>query len=302
MKVKLINKEIKIMKLFIRISSIVLMLAVLAGCSYDRVPPAHKGKLLTGSGYQDSVLEPGRQFRWAWQHLILLDTSTQTFTEPMTVILQDRLELDFEVRFRARIAGDDAVINAMFNDIKIDPRVGTLPLERVYNTYGQMIVQNQARAVLNQYSSREVFVNYARISQELAEAIRPALEHTPLNLEDVIIGNIKFPEVVTRAVEVAKERELDIERERAQNEIEMLRRENEKRLAEAEYETRLTRARTIRDENRMIAEGISPDLLKWRGLEIQEKFAESAARGGNQTFIPIESLSNPGAQVRMYQK
>lgn len=278
------------------------MLIFLAGCTFDSIPPAHKGKLLTGSGYQDAVLEPGRQFRWWWQDLILLDTSTQTFTEPMVVILQDRLELRFEVRFRARMVGDDTVINAMFNDIKIDKHVGVLPLETVYRTYGQMIIQNQARAVLNQYTSHEVFLNYARISQELAESIRPELANTPISLENVIIGEIKFPEVVTKAVEVAKERELDIERERAQNEIEMLRRENEKRLAEAEYETRLTRARTIRDENRMIAEGISPDLLQWRSLEIQEKFAEASQRGGNQTFIPIEALGNTGAHVRMFQQ
>lgn len=289
------------MKLMKKLAVIFMVGIFAVGCSYDRVPPAHKGKLLTGSGYQTAVLEPGRQFRWAWQNLILLDTSTQTFTEPMTVILADRLELNFDVKFRARIAADDAVINQMFNTITVDRRDPVVPLRRVYATFGQMIVQNQSRAVLNQYTSHEVFVNYARISQELSDAIGPALEGTPLMLEDVVIGNIRFPEIVTNAVEIAKERELDIERERAQNEIEMLIRQNEQRLAEAEYETRLTRARTIRDENRMIAEGISPDLLKWRSLEIQEKFAEAASRGGNQTFIPVEALGNTGAHVRMFQ-
>lgn len=289
------------MKLMRNLLFVFLATFVLAGCSFDRVPPAHKGKLLTASGYQDTVLEPGRQFRWMWQHLILLDMSTQTFKEPMTVILQDRLELEFDVQFRARMASDPQIINAMFDDIKIDRKIGILELEKVYRTYGRMIVQNQARSVLNQYTSNEVYVNYARISQELADAISPQLEHTPIRLEDVIIGNIEFPEVVTKAVEVAKERELDIERERAQNEIDLLRRSNEKRLAEAEYETRMTKARTIRDENRMIAEGISDDLLSWRSLEIQEKFAENAGEGGNQTFVPIEALSSPGMQVRMYQ-
>lgn len=289
------------MKLIRNLGILIVASLFLSGCTWDRIPPAHKGKLLTGSGYQEEVLDPGRQFRWTWQTLVLLDTSTNTFTEPMTVILADRLELSFDVKFRARIQAEDAVINSMFNTITVDRKSPVVPLNRVYRTFGQMIVQNQSRAVLNKYTSHEVFVNYARISQELADAIGPALAHTPLMLEDVVIGNIKFPDVVTRAVEVAKERELDIERERAQNEIEMLRRQNEQRLAEAEYETRLTRARTIRDENRMIAEGISPDLLQWRSLEIQEKFAEASSRGGNQTFIPIEALGNTGAHVRMFQ-
>jgi outer membrane lipopolysaccharide assembly protein LptE/RlpB len=76
----------------------------MTGCGWwDRIPPAHKGKVLTGSGYQSEVLDPGRKFVWSWQKMMLLDVSTQTFKEDLTVILHDRLELDFSVLFRASL-------------------------------------------------------------------------------------------------------------------------------------------------------------------------------------------------------
>jgi len=275
---------------------------MLTGCSWERIPPAHAGKVLTGSGYQSEVLDPGRKFIWAWQNVILLDMSTETFSEDATVILADRLELDYDIQFRARLRKDPDIINAMFNDLKLPPGVTYVKLEHVYATYARMIIENSSREVLNRYSSEEVYQNYGNLSDEIAAAIKPELENTPISLENIIINNIKFPPVVTDAINLVKERELDIQREVAQNEINLLQRENERLLAEAEYETRMTRAKTIRDENRTIAEGISPALLEFRRLEVQQAFAEQSGVSGNFTFMPIEALSTPGGNMRVYQQ
>jgi hypothetical protein len=202
--------------------------------------------------------------------------------------------------FYSGLACDPEIINAMFDTIRIPDSVDVVGLDRVYAIYGQMVIENKSREVLNRYTSEEVYKNYATISDELAAAIIPELESTPISLQNVTITNMKFPKVVTDAINVAKERELDIQRERAQNEIDLLRKENERALAEAEYQTRLTQAKTIRDESKTIAEGVTPELLKFRALEIQEMFAKSASEGGNMTFMPIESLSTVGANVRMY--
>jgi regulator of protease activity HflC (stomatin/prohibitin superfamily) len=289
-------------KLLSVIILLILATTFMTGCSWDRVPPAHKGKVLTGSGYQQEVLDPGRQFTWWWQNLVLLDVSTQTFSEDLTVILNDRLELDFEVMFRANLRSDPEIINAMFDTINIPRDTDVVDLGRVYDIYGKMVIENKAREVLNAYTSEEVYKNYAVISNELAQAIIPELESTPIQLENVTITSMKFPPVVTEAIEVAKERELAIQKERAQNEIDLLKKENERALAEAEYQTRMTKAKTIRDESRTIAEGVTPELLKFRALEIQEIFAEHAGKNGKVTFMPIEALSSVGANVRMYNE
>jgi len=280
----------------------VLSISLMAGCSWERIPPAHKGKVLTGSGYQQEVLDPSRHMMPFWHNLILLDMSVQTFSEDMVVILQDRLELKFDVKFRASLRNDPDIINSMFNDIKVDRKEGLVDLRTVYEIYGLMVIENKSREVLNKYTSEEVYLNYSNISSELAAAIKPELESTPLELENVIISGMEFPPVVTDAIEVAKERELDIQRERAQNEIDLLRKENERALAEAEYQTRMTKAKTIRDENRTIAEGITDDLLQYYQIEVQKEFAKQASKGGNMTFMPIESLSTVGGSVRTYSK
>lgn len=278
----------------------VACISLMVGCGWDRIPPAHKGKVLTGAGYQAEVLAPGREFLWAWQDMILLDMSVQTFSEKMTVILRDRLELSFDVKFRASLRNDPNIINSMFNDIKVDRKRGLVDLPTVYRIYGQMVIENKSREVLNKYTSEEVYNNYGNISSELADAIIPELAATPLQLENVIIAGMQFPDVVTDAITVAKERELDIQRERAQNEIDLLKKENERALAEAEYQTRMTTAKTIRDENRTIAEGITDDLLRYYQIEVQKEFASHAGKDGSMTFIPIESLSTTGGSVRAY--
>lgn len=287
-------------KLLSIIALVFLASTFMTGCSWERVPPAHKGKVLTGSGYQQEVLDPGRQVVWWWQNLVLLDVSTQTFTENLTVILNDRLELDFEVMFRANLRSDPTIINAMFDTVDIPRNTDVVDLGRVYGVFGKMVIENKAREVLNAYTSEEVYKNYAVISDELAQAIIPELESTPIQLENVTITSMEFPKVVTEAIEVAKERELAIQKERAQNEIDLLKKENERALAEAEYQTRMTKAKTIRDESRTIAEGVTPELLQFRSLEVQEMFAKHAGANGKVTFMPIESLSSVGANVRMY--
>lgn len=175
-----------------------------------------------------------------------------------------------------------------------------ISLQRIYGIYGQMIVQNAAREVLNQYSVDEVHENYNRLSSELAQAIKPRLKNVPLEMSDVTIQNIDYPDVAVAAINNAEERRLDIEREKAQNEIDLLRKKNERALAEAEYQTRMVKARTIRDENRTIAEGISPELLEYYRIENQEIFANNSGEG--TTYIPIEGMSSVGAQVRMFSE
>ena len=266
----------------------------LVGCSWEVVPPASKGKVLTTAGYTPEIFQPGKYTLWGRDTLVLLDTGTQTAKESMAIIMQDKLTLNFDVRFRTRIGGSDAVINSMFDDIT--PDNGIVTLKKVYDTYGKMLVRNQARAVVSAYTVEDVHKNYARISNEIAEALALAVKSTPLEFSDVALGNIKYPEVITLAVEKAKQRELQIKQEQAQAEIDLLKKVNEKRLADAEYETKITIAKTIRDQNKLLAEGITPALLEYRKWEVIEKLQDNE----NVVFMPIEGLASTGAQVRMF--
>lgn len=279
-----------------RLMFVLLALSVTA-CSFDVIAPASKGKILTTAGYMPEVLEPGKYTLWGRDQMIYLQTATAMMKEPMSIIMKDKLTLVFDVRFRTRIAGEERTINAMFNDITPNPE-NWVTLAAVYNTYGKMIVRNKSREVMSKYSVEDVHKNYSRISGEMYTAITEGIKGTPLTVSDVALGNIAYPDVITKAVELAKKRELEIKQAEAQAEIDMTIKNNEKTLAEADYEINIIHAKSIRDTNKITASGITNHLLRWKALEVQEKMAENK----NTVFMPFEAFQSIGAQQRIYAK
>ena len=271
-----------------------LIISLTVGCSFQTIPPTAKGKILTTAGYSPDILPPGKITTWGRDSLITIQTNTATYSEPISVVLSDKLTLKVDVKFRGRLAGSDQVINSMFNDIV--PREGQVTFHSVYKVYGRMAVRNKAREVISQYSVDDVHKNYARLSQELAVAIRSALVNTPLEVSDVMLGNIQYPEVVTSAITLAKERELSIKKEEAQAQIDLTKKKNERLLAEADYQIQITRAKAIRDKNKIIGQGVTAQLIELRRLEVLEVMAENKSA----VFMPVEAMSGVGAQVRMF--
>ena len=284
------------MKSITKVLLVALTLPVfLAGCDMVVVPPTSKGKILTTKGYNPDVLVPGKYTLYGRDELILLDTSTNTYKETVTVVLADKLTLTFDVRFRGRIAGKNNVINAMFNDIKPgDDNLVTF--HEVYRVYGQMAVRNKSREIMSEYTVEDVHKNYSNLSARIGKALLAALEHTPLEVSDVALGNIAYPEVVTAAIDAAKKKELEIKQEEAAAEIRLTKKKNERLLAEADYQIKITNAKSVRDSNKIIGEGVTPELIELRRLEVLEKMAANKAA----VFMPVEAMSSTGAQVRMF--
>lgn len=277
----------------------VLLMASLQSCviDFETVPPTAKGKILTTSGYSQDVLEPGKYTLWGRDEMILLQTNTATYKESVKVILQDKLTITAEVRFRGRISGSPKTINAMFNDI-VPGDDQLVEFSEVYSVYGRMAVRNKTREVLSKYNVEDVHKNYARLSGEISQALVSSLENTPLEISDIALGDIAYPQVVTDAVAMAKERKMAIEKEQAQAQIELTKKKNERLLAEADYQIEITRAKAIRDKNKIIGQGITKQLLQLRALEVQEKMAENK----NAVFMPYEAMGSVGANIRMYSK
>ena len=271
----------------------------ITGC--EKVPPVHRGKILQPDGYEPEILKPGRYWTGLRGEIILVETATNTMTERMKVVMSDKLNLKFNVRFRARIEGNDKVLNTMFDDIT--PKNDKVTLRQVYNVYGRMVVRNTAREVLSKYSVEDVHANYTRISKEMKKKLLPRINKTPLQLSDALLGDIEYPKVVTEAIEAAKKKDLEIAKAEAQAKIDLTKKKNERRLAEADYQVRMTKAKAIRDENRVIADGVSDDLIRFRQLEVAEKVAEQAGQGkGDSTvFVPISALGSQGMEYRMFQ-
>jgi len=285
------------MKYIIRIFILIFTCALVSGCSFETVPPTAKGKILTTSGYQPDILSPGKYTLWGRDELIVLQTNTGVYKEKVKVVLSDKLTLSAEVRFRGRISGDKNIINSMFNDI-IPGGDNIVSFDEVYRVYGAMAIRNKTREVISSYTVEDVHKNYARLSKEIGKALVKTLESTPLEISDIAIGNIAYPKVVTDAINAAKERDLAIKKEQAQAKIELVRKKNERILAEANYQIDITNAKAIRDKNKIIGEGVTPELIELRRLEVLEKMSENKSA----VFMPVEAMASTGAQVRMFNK
>lgn len=280
----------------IKVVAVALMMTVLTGCGFYTVPPASKGKILSTSGYSADVKETGKYLLWGRDEMVVLDTSTQTMAENVSVKMQDNMTLNFQVRFRTRIAGNDKVINAMFNDITHEAYQVSLP--RVYAVYGKDVVQSVARSVVGKYKTEDVGVNFDKITNDLHQELVKRMVNSPLEVSNITLANIVYPDVITKAIEAQQERKLAIETEANNQAVEMVKKENELKLAQADYEIRMTRAKALRDENKTTAEGLNPMLLEYRRLEV----LESMTKNNNAVFVPYEGLGSSGVSNRMFAK
>ena len=274
-----------------------LVMAVgLTGCGFYTVPPAAKGKVLSTSGYSADVKETGKYLLWGRDEMVVLDTSTQTVGESISVKMQDNLDLKFTVRFRTRIAGDEKTINGMFNDIKHENYQVTLPM--VYNVYGRDVVQSVARSVVGKYTTEEVAANFDKITKDLYTQLTERMKGSPLEMSNITLANLDYPETIDEAYKLQGAKKLAIETEANSQAVEMVKKTNELKLAEANYAIEMKKAETLRDTNATTSAGLSDKLLAYRALEVQEKMAQNKAA----IFVPYEAVGSSGLSNRIYSK
>jgi hypothetical protein len=272
----------------------------LSGCDRVTVPPAAKGKIMSTGGYSADVKETGRYWLIGSERMVILDTSTQTYHEAMAVKMADEQTLKFDVSFRTRIYGNDKVISSMFNDIRPtdtdNNNVMEVNLQSVYGVYGRAIVQNAARSVISKYRTEEVANNFDKITEDMQKLLTVRMKDTPLEVSNITLGNLNYPEVITAAIEKQAERELAIKTEQNNQAVQMVKKTNELKLAQANYDIRMTNAKALKDENAMTAAGLSPMLLEYRKLEVMEKMTDNK----NAVFVPFDAMSQPGFSNRVF--
>ena len=260
------------MKKLISLAMITIAL-MLTGC-YNTVPAGNKGKIMGANGFQPEIYPPSKVWLTQFmtqtpEKLFLVQTTTKKYAEPFKVLLTDKLTLTGDIVFRCRITGSDKIVNGIFNDLPMNDNIVTT--DEVYNIYGKMIVLNTTREIISKYNVDEVNKNYARITVELYNAIKHKLAGLPIEISDVTLGSIAYPEIVTQAIENAKKKQMAIEEEEAKVQIELTKLKGREELAQGEYRIKMIEAKRMADYNKKIAEGITPDLLELRRLDLREQ-------------------------------
>ena len=274
-------------KLFIL--PIILCLGLLTACGeMVEVPPAHMGKILTKDGFKGDNVPPSKfrlEFCMAYcDELIVLEASDRGLKESMQLFMpKDQLNMAFDIRATVSIHNDPKTVNQIFNRVPAgDDQLITL--SEVYSTYAEQKFRSTARSVLANYTINEVAANRAAVEQNLFNELAEALNKTPIKLTQLGLANVQFPEVIVKAKELAKEREVAIERAEAERAIAVKKAETALVVAQKDRLVRLEKAQTIKEENLLTAKSVTKEYLAYKKLEV----LEAIARSGSAIYIPLD--------------
>ena len=163
-----------------------------------------------------------------------------------------------------------------------------------------MLVNKIAREVLSQYAIGDVNDNFAHISADIYKRTLEAFKPTPLIITDVALGKLDYPDVIDRAIESAAKRNLEIKQAEADVQVRLTELKGKEKVAEGEYRIKMQEAKRIKDYNAAIAEGITPQLIELRKLEVQQELVQAIGKGDTTTiFVPYSALGTTGLQNRI---
>jgi hypothetical protein len=301
----------------ILVSLMLVAMVVVTGCS-QTVNPGFVAKKITPSGVQPELYETGKVWVMPRQRLVHVDVSSHLRQAPVEVIMADRglnddgemeqrigLGMNFLVNIRYRINDDPLTIDAALRDMTLDGNTSSIGGEQFYQKYGNMVVGRVTREVLGRYTPEEVLENLPTINQQLEAGIREGLKTSPIVASSVSLGPITLPRVITERIEQNKNTELSEAQARAQQRIDLLEQRNQIELARQTAVRQEIDAQSLANQNRILAESVTQEVLRLRELQIREReiemMREGLQRGNSTIFIPYGAVDNIGAQNRMFQ-
>jgi regulator of protease activity HflC (stomatin/prohibitin superfamily) len=221
------------------------------------IPSGYAGLVFrTFSGGINADEEPmgqGFHFKAPWDRVVTYEVRQKDVQQKLDVLSSNLLKIQLEM--------------TVFHQ-PVYEALGALEIERGRG-YEEAVIIPAMRSV-----SREVFAKYLpeeintskreEIQIGIQERLREKLASNFIQLNDVLIRNIRLPQTLEEAIE----RKLQQEQESLEYEFRL-----EKETKEAERKR--IEAKGIRDFQEIVSEGISEELLRWKGIEATQILAES---------------------------
>ena len=198
-------------------------------------------------------MKSGFHFKAPWDDVYQYEIRQQEIFEPLEVLSSNLL----------KISMDMTVFYQPFYE-----NLGYLEVERGINYRAKVILpamKSVAREVISKYLPEEFnTTKREEIQLEIESRLSEKLADNYIQLNDVLIRNIKLPTTLEEAIE----RKLQQEQESLEYEfrIEKASKEAERKRIEAEG---------IRDFQNIVSQSINDDLLQWKGIEATTELSNS---------------------------
>lgn len=234
------------------------------------VPAGHVGVKDFFGIVSPNVLPPGVRLVLPFTKVVKFSVRTQEIKEVAEVPSKEGLIMSLEVSLLFRLDAARA--------------------PEVYRTVGQgypeVVVEPQFRSAIREitasYEAKALYsAERERIAQEIFHLFRKLTSDRGVVAEQVLLRKIGLPPVVANAIQEKLRREQEAE----QMKFILLKEQQE-------AERKRIEAQGIADFQRIVAQGISPQLLEWKGIEATEKLANSQNTkiviiGNPKTGLPV---------------
>ena len=233
------------MKTKISILSVAVIAMFAVGCSVVR-PGTHAMKWKPyGKGLQtQEVFKNGVVWHMPWNGVVRYSVQWQTYTEDVAVLTKDELHIPITVSVTLR---------------PIEAELAQLELE-IGQDYYKNVVRPEfvslTRNIFADYEYKVVSPKSPEIEAEIYKQLIVKIEGKHLEIDNVTVDHIKYPEVVTSAVD----RKLAVEQDIQQKDYEI-------KIAEKQAEIQRILAKGQRDAQQIIDAGLTQKYLQYKALD-----------------------------------
>lgn len=232
---------------------IAIVVAVLIGNPIKVIPAGHVGVKDFFGHVSPNVLMPGVRLVFPFTRVIRMSIKTQEAKETAEVPSKEGLTMDLEGSLLFRL----------------DPTKAAEMYRTIGPNYQEIAVAPQIRSAIREVTaSYEAKVLYSaereKIATETLELFRKMSQGRGIITEAVLLRKIGLPAIVANAIQEKLRREQEAEQMKF-----VLQKESQ------EAERKRIEAQGIADFQKIVAAGISQQLLEWKGIEATEKLALS---------------------------
>jgi len=248
--------------------SVLFLILLYAAIAY--VPAGHVGVLTLLGRVTGEVLPEGTHLVNPFKVNHAMSVRTQELKEAASVPSNEGLimTLDTSLLFR------------------LNPQKAAEAFRRIGPRYVQVIVEPNLRSAIRSVTAaHSANALYTGAREEIAQTIHNELARQlgprGVEVENVLLRDVQLPAMLKTSIEAKQQAEQDALRMNF-----VLQKEKQ------EAERKRIEAHGIRDFQQIVAQGISQQLLEWKGIEATERLANSSNSkvvliGGTRTGLPL---------------
>ena len=232
---------------------LILLVLIVIGGPITVVPAGHVGVKDFFGSVSPNSLPPGVHLILPFTRVHKMSIRTQVLQETAVVPSKEGLMMDLEGSLLYRL--DPAKAPEVYRTVGVNyAEISVIP--QIRSAIREITASYDAKAL---YSAQR-----EQVARETFDLVKKMTEGRGVIIEAVLLRKIGLPQVVANAIQEKLKREQEAEQMKF-----VLQKEQQ------EAERKRIEAQGIADFQRIVAQGISAQLLEWKGIEATEKLAMS---------------------------